>query len=74
MHLCAHSYFNHFQTSKYTIRKNCVDTRARDCKGAIEICLSEKWALAKKWLGNTVLPWCYHQTSTNIYKVLPWRI
>jgi len=28
---------------------------ARHCKGAIEICLSEKGTLAKKTLGNTDL-------------------
>ena len=33
---------------KCTIRKNCVDMCARDGRGAIEICLSEKGALAKK--------------------------
>ena len=37
-----------FKHSKYTIRKNCVDMCARLGRGAIEICLSEKEALAKK--------------------------
>jgi len=32
---------------KHTIRKNCVDMCARHGRGAIEICLSEKGALAK---------------------------
>jgi len=35
------------------MRKNCVDKCARDGRGAIEICLSEKGALAKKGLGST---------------------
>jgi len=33
--------------------KNCVDMCATLGRGAIEICLSEKEALAKKRLGNT---------------------
>jgi len=37
------------------MRKNCVDMCAKDGRGAIGICLSEKWALAKKRLGNTGL-------------------
>jgi len=37
-----------FKRSKYRIRKNCVDMCARHGRGAIEICLSEKGALAKK--------------------------
>ena len=37
-----------FKHPKYTIRKNCVDMCARDGRGAIEICLSEKGVLAKK--------------------------
>jgi len=44
-----------FKHPKYRIRKNCVDTCARDGRGAIEICLSQKGALAKKRLGNTAL-------------------
>jgi len=44
-----------FKHPKYTIRKNCVDMCARHGKGAIQICLSEKGALTKKRLGNTVL-------------------
>ena len=44
-----------FKHPKYTIRKNCVDMCARHGRGAIEICLSEKGALAKKGLGNTDL-------------------
>jgi len=35
-----------FKHTKYTIRKNSVDVCARDGRGAIEICLSEKGALA----------------------------
>jgi len=42
-----------FKHTKYTIRKHCVDMCARHGRGAIEICLSEKGALAKKRLGNT---------------------
>jgi len=45
-----------FKHPKYRIRKNCVDMCAMDGRGAIEICLSEKGALAKKGLGNTALP------------------
>jgi len=37
------------------MRKNCVDMCARDGRGVIEICLSEKGALAKNRLGNTAL-------------------
>jgi len=37
-----------FKHPKYRIRKNYVDMCARDGRGAIEICLSEKGALAKK--------------------------
>jgi len=55
MHLCTHSCFNHFQTSQIENTKNCVDMCARDGRGAIEICLSEKGALAKKRLRNTYL-------------------
>jgi len=44
-----------FKHPKYTIRKNCVDMCVRHGRGAIEICLSEKGALAKKRLGNTGL-------------------
>jgi len=44
-----------FKHPKYTIRKNCVDMCTRDGRGAIEICMSEKGALAKKRLGNTGL-------------------
>jgi len=44
-----------FKHTKYTIRKNCVDICARHGRGAIEICLSEKGALAKKRLGITAL-------------------
>jgi len=39
-----------FKHPKYTMRKNFVNGRE-----AIEICLSEKGALAKKRLGNTGL-------------------
>jgi len=53
MHLCSHSCFNHFQKYKICNLKNCVDMCARHGRGAIEICLSEKGALAKKRLGNT---------------------
>ena len=42
-----------FKHPKYRIRNNCVDMCARYGKGAIEICLPEKGALAKKRLGNT---------------------
>jgi len=42
-----------FKHPKYTIRKICVDKCARHGRGAIEICLSEKGALAKKRLRNT---------------------
>ena len=42
-----------FKHPKYRIRKKCVDMCARDGRGTIEICLSEKGALAKKRLGNT---------------------
>jgi len=55
MHLCALSCFNHFQTSQIYNMKKCVDTCARDGRGAIEVCLSEKGALAKKRLGNNGL-------------------
>ena len=55
MHLCTHSCFNHFHTSQTYNTKKCVDMCARDDKGAIEICLSEKGTLAKKKLGDTVL-------------------
>ena len=44
-----------FKHPKYTIRKNCVDMCATHGRGAIEIYLSEKGALAKKILGNTGL-------------------
>jgi len=44
-----------FKHPKCTIRKNCVDMCARHGRGAIEISLSEKRALAKKILGNTGL-------------------
>jgi len=44
-----------FKHPKYTIRKNCVDMCASHGRGVIEICLSEKGALAKKRLGNTGL-------------------
>ena len=54
-HVCAHSCFNHFQTYQICNTKNCVDMCARHRRGAIEICLSEKGALAKKRLGKTVL-------------------
>ena len=37
-----------FKPPKSIIRKNCVDMCARFGKGAIELCLSEKGALAKK--------------------------
>jgi len=37
-----------FKHTKYTIRKNCVNICARHGRGAIEICLSEKGALAKR--------------------------
>jgi len=37
-----------FKHTKYTIRKNCDGLCARHGRGAIEICLSEKGALAKK--------------------------
>jgi len=39
---------NIFKHPKYTITKNCVDMCARHGRGVIEICLSEKGALAKK--------------------------
>jgi len=42
-----------FKHPKYRLRKNCVDMCARDGRGAIETCLSEKGALGKKCLGNT---------------------
>jgi len=38
--------------------KNCVDMCARHGRGAVEICFSEKGALAKKRLGNTGLNSC----------------
>ena len=44
-----------FKHTNYTTRKNCVDMCARHGKGAIEMCLSKKGALAKKRLGNTDL-------------------
>jgi len=44
-----------FKHPKYAIPINCVDICARHGSGAIEISLSEKRALAKKRLGNTVL-------------------
>jgi len=44
-----------FKHTKYTVPKSCVDICARHERGAIEICLSEKGALAKKRLGNTGL-------------------
>jgi len=37
-----------FKHIRYTTRKNCVDMCARHGRGAIEIYLSEKGALAKK--------------------------
>jgi len=37
-----------FKHTKYTIWKNCVDMCVRHGRGSIEICLSEKGALAKK--------------------------
>jgi len=37
-----------FKHPKYTIRKICVDVCAKHGRGAIEIFLSEKGALAKK--------------------------
>jgi len=37
-----------FKHAKYTARNNCVDMCARHGRGAIEICLLEKGALAKK--------------------------
>jgi len=48
-----------FKHPKYTIPKTCVDMCARHGKGAIEICLSENGALAKKRLGNTALVWFF---------------
>jgi len=42
-----------FKHPNYTIRKNCVDVCARHGREVVEICLSEKGALAKKRLGNT---------------------
>jgi len=53
MHLSAHSCFNHFETYQTCNTKNCVDMCARHGRGTIEICLSEKWALATKRLKNT---------------------
>jgi len=47
--------FTIFKHPKYTVRKNYVDMCAGHCRGAIEICLSEKGELAKKRLGNTEL-------------------
>jgi len=44
-----------FKHPKYTIRKNFVDMCAVHGRGAIEICLSEKGALARKRLGNAVI-------------------
>ena len=44
-----------FKHTKYAIQKHCVDMCARHGRGAIENCLSEKGALAKKRLGNTGL-------------------
>ena len=44
-----------FKHPKYTIRKKCVDMCARHGRRAIEVFLSEKWARAKKRLGNAVL-------------------
>jgi len=44
-----------FKHPKYTLRKNCIDMCARHGRGAIEICLSEKGALAKRRSGNTGL-------------------
>jgi len=49
-----------FKHPKYRIWKNCVDMCARDGRGAIEIYLSEKGALAKKRSGNIDL----HITTT----------
>jgi len=37
-----------FKHTKYTIRKTCVDIGAKHGRRVIEICLSEKGALAKK--------------------------
>jgi len=36
-----------FKHIKYTTRKNCVNMCGRHGRGTIEICLSEKGALAK---------------------------
>ena len=41
-----------FKHTKYTVRNNCVDMRATHGRGAIEIFLLEKGALAKKRLGD----------------------
>jgi len=51
-----------FKHTKHTMRKNCVDMCARHGRGAIEICLSEKRALAKKKIGKH---WSRRRCTTN---------
>jgi len=60
-----------FKHPKYTIRKNCVDMWARDGRGAIEICLSEKGALAKKRLGNTGIQ-CHFEMYAMSHRYTMW--
>ena len=47
-----------FKHPKYTIRKNCVDMSAMHGRGAIDICLSEKGALAKM-IGKHSITLCF---------------
>jgi len=53
-----------------TVRKNCVDVCVGYDKGAIEICLSEKRALAKNRLGTTALD-LQHKLKPFLCVVLP---
>jgi len=62
MHLSAILVLIIFKHPRYTIRKNCVDMCAGNGRGSIEICLSEKAALAKQRLGNTVIA-CYQRCT-----------
>jgi len=48
---------------------------ARHGRGVIEICLSEKWALAKKRLGNTGLSWQFVWVYSTVFFLFPfWHL
>ena len=62
MHLSAILVLIIFKHPIYTIRKNCVDMYAGHGRWSIEICLSEKGALAKNRLENVVIA-CYKRCT-----------